>query len=119
MKLPQVTGAGQANIQVFDPVAKSLRIEAHRGFDAAFLEFFGYVRDGTAACGTAFKRREPVIIRDVTESPIFVGTPASEVVLNAGVRAVQSTPLLSRSGVVLGILSTHWCFPWRPSDREL
>jgi len=115
----EITGAGQANVQVFDRPTRSLRIEAQYGFDSPFLKFFGCVHDGHAACGTALERRERVIVEDVTASPIFRGTPALEVLLNAGVRAVQSTPLVSPSGSVLGILSTHWCLPWRPSRREL
>jgi GAF domain-containing protein len=32
---------------------------------------------------------------------------------------VQSTPLITRSGHVLGIFSTHYHAPQRPGDREL
>jgi PAS domain-containing protein len=32
---------------------------------------------------------------------------------------VQSTPLISRSGRLLGIVSTHWRNPHRPADRDL
>jgi signal transduction histidine kinase len=36
-----------------------------------------------------------------------------------GIRAVQSTPLLSRSGKLLGVISTHWKQPRQPSERHL
>jgi signal transduction histidine kinase len=36
-----------------------------------------------------------------------------------GIRAVQSTPLFSRSGKVVGMISTHWRKPHRPSERDL
>jgi GAF domain-containing protein len=39
--------------------------------------------------------------------------------LKAGVRAVQSTPLVSRSGKLLGMLSTHYRMPHRPDEREI
>jgi signal transduction histidine kinase len=32
---------------------------------------------------------------------------------------VQSTPLLSRNGRVLGMISTHWSEPHQPSERDL
>src|SRR5206468_3618192 len=33
------------------------------------------------------------------------------------IRAVQSTPLVSRSGRLLGMISTHWREPHRPTER--
>ena len=66
-----------------------------------------------------FKCQEAVVVEHVTESPIFPFGPSLEVVLDAGVRAVQSTPLIGRSGTVLGIISTHWREPYRLSNREL
>jgi len=115
----EVTGASMGNIQLFEPATSALRIEAQRGFSRPFLEFFDCVNDGHAACGTAFQSRSRVIVEDVGESSIFLGTPALEVVLDAGVRAVQSTPLVGPSGCVVGILSTHRRRPGRPSDRDL
>jgi two-component sensor histidine kinase len=41
------------------------------------------------------------------------------VLLDAGVRAVQSTPLIDSKGEVLGMISTHFKMPHRPSEREL
>jgi len=49
--------------------------------------------------------------------PVFA--PHLPVVTVAGYRAVQSTPLISRAGEMLGIISTHFRQPHRPSDREL
>ncbi|MTK64760.1 MAG: GAF domain-containing protein [Methanobacterium sp.] len=39
--------------------------------------------------------------------------------LKAGVRAVQSTPIVTRDGKPLGMFSTHFKTPHRPDDREL
>src|SRR5262249_31428666 len=47
------------------------------------------------------------------------GSLALEVLLQAGVRAVQSTPLISSAGHLLGMLSTHFGQPHRPGEREL
>ena len=62
---------------------------------------------------------ERVVIEDITTSPIFVGTPALEVQLKAGIHAVQSTPLISREGKLLGMISTHFKTPRRPDERSL
>ncbi|HEU4652622.1 MAG TPA: PAS domain-containing protein, partial [Steroidobacteraceae bacterium] len=36
-----------------------------------------------------------------------------------GIRAVQTTPLVSRSGQILGMLSSLWSLPHTPTEREL
>jgi len=65
------------------------------------------------------KTRERVIVEDVLESTLLSGTSSLQVLLNAGVRAVQSTPLISSSGNLLGMISTHYAAPYRPREREL
>jgi PAS domain S-box-containing protein len=114
-----VTGADMGNIQLLDRDSDALKIVAHRGFEGPFLEFFNAVHGGQSACGTAMRTGKRVIIEDIAASPVFVGTAALEVMLAAGARAVQSTPLVSRSGRLVGMLSTHYRAPRRPTDRDL
>ena len=52
------------------------------------------------------------------QSPIFTG-PDLEVQRRAGVRAVQSTPLICRSGTLIGMFSTHYRMPHRPDPHTL
>jgi hypothetical protein len=115
----RVTNATKANLQILDPASGLLYIAEQRGFRQPFLDFFKTVHAGEAACGKALETCGRVIIEDVTESPIFCGTPALEVLLDAEVRAVQSTPLLGPSGAINGILSTHWPSPRRLSNGAL
>src|SRR5262245_6320942 len=105
------------NIQLYDPTTGGLKIVAQRGFKQEFIEYFDNVHEGTAACGTALQRRERVIVEDVLTDPICA--PHLEIVISASYRAVQSTPLFSRNGEPLGMLSTHFRRPHRPTDREL
>ena len=105
------------NVQLYDPESHSLKIVAHRGFEQEFLDYFNSVPEGTASCGTAFERRERVIVEDVLSDPAFA--PHLEIVAGAGYRAVQSTPLFSRGGDLLGMISTHFRQPHRPSERSL
>ena len=112
------THAQMGNVQL--RLEDGLRIVAHRGFDARFLEFFACVTDGHgAACGAAMKHGSRVIVSDVASDPIFVGTEAARVLEEASARALQSTPLISISGQLLGMLSTHFDRPHRPADDEL
>jgi PAS domain S-box-containing protein len=115
-----VTGADMGNIQLLDSVSGVLKIVANRGFERPFLDFFNAVHPGqAAACGTAMLTGKRVIIEDVSASPLFLGTAALEAMRAAGAMAVQSTPLVSRSGRLVGMLSTHYRTPRRPMDRDL
>jgi len=105
-----VTGAADAcDLQTYDPRTDSLYLARQRGFTQAFVDYFATV-DATrpSACGIALATREPVIIDDITRSPIFAGQPTLDVVLAAGTRAVQSYPLHDETGQLLGMLSLHY-----------
>ena len=58
-------------------------------------------------------------MEDVTQSPTLFSAASIEALLDAGVRSVQSTPLVSCNGTVLGIISTHWALPGCPSLQSL
>ena len=113
----ETSRADMGNIQLLEDSA--LRIVAQRGFETPFLDFFSEVREDESACGAAMRRRERVIVGDVESSQVFAGTPGRQVVLAAGVRAVQSTPLVSRSGELLGMFSTHYRAARPPSEHDL
>jgi len=104
----RMTGADMASIQLVDPASEVLRVRAERGFNQPFLEFFDCVHDRQAG-GTAFKsHREPDL--------------SWHACVRSGARcrnAVQSTPLVGRSGAILGVLSTDRRAPGRPSDGDL
>ncbi len=114
-----ISGADFGNIQLLDAQSSQLRIVAQRGFPQWWLDYWSKVSKGQGTCGTALEHLERVIIEDVERSPVFAGTPALEIQLKAGVRAVQSTPLLSRSGMPLGMFSTHYKTPQRPDSHTL
>ncbi|MBV8070662.1 MAG: response regulator, partial [Acidobacteriaceae bacterium] len=114
------TGADKGNIQLLDPTSDTLRIVAQRGFASPFLDFFSAVEQGEASvCGAALQSAERVLVEDVSKSDIFAGQPSLTVLLDAGVRAVQSTPLRSGGGAVLGMISTHFSHPVRLGQQEL
>jgi len=113
-----LVSANKGNIQLFDGDTNSLKIAVKRGFDESFLKYFEQV-DCEAACGAAMQSRQQVMVADVLTSEIFVGQPAQRVLLDAGVRAVVSTPVVSSKGNVLGMLSVHFSEPTHPGDREL
>jgi anti-sigma regulatory factor (Ser/Thr protein kinase) len=105
------------NIQMFDPTTGSLTIVAHDGFSREFLEYFAVVDDDSAACGRAAETGTQTVIDNVYTDPGFA--PHREIAAASGFAAVQSTPLIDYSGKLIGMLSTHFSRPHRPSDRDL
>ncbi len=109
--------ADQGNLQLLE--GDTLRIVAHQGHQQPFLDYFAAAERVASVCGEATRQGERVVVTDVEQSPIFVGTPSLPVLRAAGVRAVQSTPMLTRAGRLVGILSTHWNTPHTPDEHAL
>ena len=97
-----------------------LRLLASQGFDPDAVKFWEWVRaDSGCTCGEALRTRRRAIASDVETCVFMAGTPDREAYLQAGMRAAQSTPLISRDGRLLGMLSTHWRKAHQPGEREL
>lgn len=112
--------ADMGSIQVFDRERGELKLIASRGLHPESVAFWEWVRPGShSACGQSFSSRGRVIVSDVETCAFMAGTADIELCRRSGVRAVQSTPLISRSGPLLGIISTHWGQPHQPSERAL
>jgi hypothetical protein len=52
-----------------------------------------------------------ITVDDVATSYLFVGTAALDAMMAANALAAHSTPLLSRSGRLMGVISTYWQRP--------
>ncbi len=114
-----LAGADKGNLQLLDTTTGTLRIVAQRGFNAPFLTFFASVREDDSACGKALKASSRVIVDDVLTSEAFVEKSSQKVLLDEGVLAVTSTPLVSSEGNVVGMVSTHFGKRHFPNEREL
>ncbi|MCW4030369.1 MAG: ATP-binding protein [Candidatus Bathyarchaeota archaeon] len=115
----EITHADMGTIQLCEK-GNTLRIVAHQGLDQDFLDFFYDVDEDTpAVCSAAMKNKRRVFVEDLTKNPLIVNAASLDVQLKAGVRAVQSTPLFSRFGRFLGIISTHYKTPTKPDKTDL
>ena len=111
-------GSQMGNVQVYDPHAQTLTIAAQQGFSQDLLDQQGVVRrDSPSACSAAMNGLSRVMVEDVNQDESY--RPLRDIAAAAGFRSIQSTPLLSRTGALLGVLSTHWSDPHRPSERDL
>lgn len=93
------------NVQLVDPESGALRIVAHYGFGPDFLEYFAVVDDTASACGRSAATGEQVVIGDTRTDPAFA--PHREIAVASRFRSVQSTPLLTYRGELIGMVSTH------------
>jgi hypothetical protein len=110
--------ADLGNIQIVDPATGALRIVTQAGFGPEFLEYFAVVGDGDGSvCGRAATQCAQTVVADVRSDPDFA--PHRDIAASSGFRGVQSTPLVDYAGHLIGMVSTHFRRPYRPSDREL
>ena len=113
----EIMGAQRGTLQLIE--AGSLRIEAQHGHQQPFLEFFASAENRASVCGEAMLRGKRVMVADVEKSSLFAGTSSLPVLRRAGVRAIQSTPLVNRAGALLGVLTTQWAVPHSPTGQDL
>jgi GAF domain len=104
-------------LQLLDPVTGSLRLVTQSGLDPGFVEHFAVVDDDHSACGRAARDCAQIVIADVNANPEFA--PHRGIAAASGVRAVQSTPLADEAGHLIGVVSTHFRRPHRPSGLDL
>jgi GAF domain-containing protein len=103
-----LVGADFGNIQIVDPATGC--------FGPEFLGYFAVVEDVHSMCGRAARQGAQTAVADVRADPGF--TPHREIAAATGFRAVQSTPLADYAGHLIGMVSTHFQRPHRPSDSE-
>src|SRR5262249_6523216 len=103
----ELMGADKGIIRILDPTRGVLKIEAHRGFKQEFIDSFREVSAVIdSPCGRTLRSGERIVIADVEEDKLF--TPFRPRARSAGVRAVLSTPIMSRDRAPLGTLTTHF-----------
>jgi PAS domain S-box-containing protein len=97
-----------------------LRLLAFRGFNPDSAKFWEWVRtDSESTCGVALRTVRRVIVSDVEQCAFMAGTEDLATYLQTGIRAVQTTPLISRSGKLVGMISTHWRNRYEPLEHDL
>jgi PAS domain S-box-containing protein len=114
------TGTDRGTIQLVTPDGEHAEIARAFGFppESGFLDLFRAHRSqlGCAAFG---RDRQRIIVEDVTTFTGLADTEEGALWLACGVLAAQSTPLISRQGEYVGVLSTQYRQPHRPSEDEL
>ncbi|WP_246275830.1 PAS domain S-box protein, partial [Brasilonema bromeliae] len=111
--------ADAGSMQFLDETTQELVLIATQGFSQAMTDDCQRLNaSSNTSCGRALAAGERTFIDfDVPDTDDPDGS--LRLLINAGYFSGQSTPLISRSGNLIGMVSTHWRRHHRPSDREL
>lgn len=113
----KITRAKAGTVQMFDAEANELVVLATRGFSAKTEKHFHRLdASSSTSCGLALRTGK----RSYANFEPRSSNASARMHVSDGVLSAQSSPLLSRSGKPMGMVSTHWGEPdHRPTDREL
>ena len=108
-----------ASVQMLAADHTSLKLLAWTSFHPDSAAFWQQVEVGAGStCSKALSDNERVVVADIEACEFMAGTQDQQEYRRSGIRAVQSTPLRSRSGRPLGMLSTHWRTPHTPTEDD-
>jgi PAS domain S-box-containing protein len=115
----ELMAADAASVQMLAPDGDSLTLLGWRNFHPDSAAFWQRVTSAAgSSCGAALRDQVRVLVSDVDSCPFMAGTQDLQEYRRSGIRAVQSTPLQSRLGRPLGMLSTHWHVPHTPTEHD-
>lgn len=112
-----------ASVQMLFPergAGGELRLLATRGFSPEATRLWEWVRaDSKCTCGIALRDVRRVVAPDIAVSSLITDPEDREGYFRAGIASCQTTPLITGSGEVVGMISTHWRAAHEPSDADL
>jgi CheY-like chemotaxis protein len=96
-----------ASIQLYCNATQQLKLVATKNIHPRSTAFWQTVSATSGSiCGEALRTQTRITVTDV-ETLDFVKEEI-EIFRLSGIRAVQSTPLVSKQGKLVGMISTHW-----------
>jgi PAS domain S-box-containing protein len=96
-----------------------LHLLTHRGFSPEAVQRWKSIQStACTTCGEVLRTGRRVAVPDVRECNFMAGSEDLEGYLAANIRAGLSTPLVSRSGDLMGVVSTYWREPHDLSVSE-
>ncbi len=114
-----LTHSDAGSVQILDDATQDLLLLATQGLDHTMTDHFYRINvSSNTPCGIALRTGE----RSFADFDVLASQDPDDslrVFVEGGLLSAQSTPLITRSGRVIGIVSTHWRDHHRPTEREL
>jgi PAS domain S-box-containing protein len=104
-------------LSVVDEASELLHVGAVLGFAPDSLQAAQVIRAEHGSCARSLVERKRVIVQEVEQESFAQGY--RDAARQSGFRAEHSTPLISRSGKVIGVLSLYFRQPRLPTEREI
>jgi signal transduction histidine kinase len=97
-----------------------LRVLACSGFTPEAEKYWEWVYSYTgSSCGQVLRTGKREVIPDFRTCEFMQDKPTLPIFIEGGIFSAQSTPLYSRTGKLLGMISTHWNYAHNPPRRHL
>lgn len=114
------TGSDFGSLQLLNPETHELQLLAWKAFDAPTAAAWQRVERNACVAGSrVLESGERYIAANVRESALMRGSPTAAFYEAVGIQSVVYTPLVSRRGVIVGLIANHWRELHHPSEREL
>lgn len=109
------------SMQLFIPESNELLLLACKGFHPDSAKHWERVTaGGGSTCGRSLAQGGTrIVVNDVEQCDFITGSDDLEFFRLSGIRSVQTTPLISRDGKIVGMISTQWRRVYTPSQHHL
>ncbi|OYW70276.1 MAG: hypothetical protein B7Z37_31260 [Verrucomicrobia bacterium 12-59-8] len=114
-----VMRSDMASLRILDRKKNQMRLLAFKGFSPEAAAYMEGIDVDAKKSGAHFANVQRVVVADVAKASHPLGPKEIEFLNALGIQALQATPLMSRSGALVGLLSTHWKHPHEPAERDL
>ncbi|MBV9655553.1 MAG: GAF domain-containing protein, partial [Acetobacteraceae bacterium] len=113
-------GTDRGCIQLLSEDGERLEMFAYRGYEPTSPFILHFLQDGSKpAFDAARAYGQRLVIEDVASFPGLAGTVDREIGLAEQILATQSTPMVTRGGEIVGVLSNQFRTKHRPTEGEL
>lgn len=114
-----ISQADMGYLQRVDITTGKLKVLEQRGFKQSWLRKCDQVELDQSSFWMALKRGERVIVDSVEKCKYFADTSLVDDLMDVGVQVVESTPLISHTGKLFGVISTCHKMPHESTDRAV
>lgn len=112
--------ASMRSLRIQSDGCKSLHLLGYRGLTEEAAMLWQRVELGSATpYASALAQGQRIVIQDIEQCDFMSGSDDIAMYRKLGIRALQTTPLTSRAGAIVGTISTFWNEAHEPSEHEL